>query len=358
MKTQKKKCAYVLATSQNIVWAAANVALELNRYMPNEEFDILIYNRGLEEKDRNALNKIKNVKLKEFITPAGFEETILKNMPEGRLSNKNSFLTFAHYEIFNILDVYKTAIWLDIDTSIQGDISKLQSYGPLGMPEDKHDYGRFNAQINFVKQVPGFNMDAPAYCSAVVVATDELKNAKEIYKWCINKSMELAEYLITPDQGIIQLALQHFKLKVNAFPFEEYTCFAGWPMAHLAKIAHFGTAAKVWNTPDLYQAFPQWVRTHLEYVAMGGSDFDRSALPSNAILVDYRNMKKIIDNLNITMENTSKAQLNYKKTLYLFGIIPLLCVKNDSFLARIPYKVKQKIKKIIRLLPFVDIKKD
>ena len=44
---QKKKCAYVLAASQNIIFAAGNVALELNRYMPDEEFDILIYHRGL-----------------------------------------------------------------------------------------------------------------------------------------------------------------------------------------------------------------------------------------------------------------------------------------------------------------------
>ena len=139
---QKKKCAYVLAASQNIIFAAGNVALELNRYMPDEEFDILIYHRGLERKDVKALNKIKNVVLREFILPQGFEEAILNNMPSGRLKNKNSLLTFAHYEVFNLLDEYQTAVWLDIDTSVQGNIKGLQSFGPVGMAEDKHDYGR------------------------------------------------------------------------------------------------------------------------------------------------------------------------------------------------------------------------
>ena len=37
---KKKKCAYVLAASQNIIFAAGNVALELNPFMPNEDFDI------------------------------------------------------------------------------------------------------------------------------------------------------------------------------------------------------------------------------------------------------------------------------------------------------------------------------
>lgn len=366
---EKKKCAYILATSQNIVWAAANVALELNRYMPNEEFDILIYHRGLEEKDVKALSKIKNVILKEFITPDGFEETILKNMPKGRLANKNSLLTFAHYEVFNVLDEYKSAIWLDIDTSIQGDISKLQTYGPIGMPEDKHDTGIFPVQINFVKPVPNYNMEASAYCTAVVVATDALKNAKEIYQWCINKSMELAEYLITPDQGIIQLALQHFKLKVNVFPFEEYTCFASWPMAHLAKIAHFGTSAKVWNTPDLYQAFPQWLRTHLEYVAMGGSDFDRSKLPNHAIIVDYRNVnkenEKLVASINNTASTTNLKQ-GYKKKIYLFDIIPLFSIKNNPSVLKFKFLglpifekkiAKRKLKiKILGILPLIKIK--
>lgn len=313
---QKKKCAYILAASQNIIWAAANVALELNRYMPNEEFDILIYHRGLEKQDITALNKIKNIKLKELILPEHFEETILNNMPKGRLANKNSLLTFAHYEVFNVLDEYKTAIWLDIDTSIQGNIAQLQTYGPLGMPEDKHNSGRFSARINFTAPIPEYDMEAPAFCTAVVVATDALKRAKEIYQWCWQETMKHAKFLITPDQGIIQLALQHFRLKVNPVPFEEYTCFATWPMSHIAKIVHFGTGQKVWNTPDLYQAFPQWQRTHLEYLSLGGSDFDRSQLPRNSIITDYQKLK----------EQPGEC---YKKTLYLFDILPLIKIKKN-----------------------------
>ena len=81
--------------------------------------------------------------------PKGFEEAIMEKMPPGRLKNKNALLTFAHYEIFNLLEQYKTAIWLDIDTAIQGDISGLQQYGPLGMAEDKHTCGVFTASVNF-----------------------------------------------------------------------------------------------------------------------------------------------------------------------------------------------------------------
>ena len=336
---QKKKCAYVLAASQNIIFAAGNVALELNRYMPDEEFDILIYHRGLERKDVKALNKIKNVVLREFILPQGFEEAILNNMPSGRLKNKHSLLPFAHYEVFNLVDEDQTAIWLDIDTSVQGNIKGLQSFGPVGMAEDKHDYGRFPVQVNFVKPVPGFDMEAPAFCSAVVVASDKLPDPKKIYKWCLDKSIELAEYLITPDQGIINLALQYFKLKVNVFPFEEYIAFSSWPQAHLAKIVHFGTAAKVWNTSDLYQAYPQWQRTHLEYLSLGGSDFDRSTLEQNNIIVGYRYLQQECHELKELLQR----QRNYfesgygRKSYYLFGFLPLLSWRKNMSSLKIKF---------------------
>lgn len=322
---KKKKCAYVLAASQNIIFAAGNVALELNRFMPDEEFDILIYHSELRPNDINALKKIKNVILKEFKLPEGFADTIMQNMPPGRLKSKNALLTFVHYEVFNLLEEYKTAIWLDIDVSVQGDISALQQYGPLGMAEDKHSDGTFTAAINFTHPVPGYNMDAKAYCTAVIVASDKLKNARKIYDWCWEKSVQYASFLITPDQGIIQLALQHFNLEVNVFPWEEYEAFSTMPYAHLAKIAHFGTAQKVWNTPDLYQSYPQWQRTHREYVALGGSDFERKFLNQDNVITTLREQQKEIEELHARHRHrTHHSKIRY----YLFGI-PVASFKRE-----------------------------
>lgn len=41
--THKKKLAWFMVCSENIIFAAANVALSLNRHMPDKEFDIVIY---------------------------------------------------------------------------------------------------------------------------------------------------------------------------------------------------------------------------------------------------------------------------------------------------------------------------
>lgn len=43
----KKNKAYFLSCSENYIFAAANVALSLNKYMPYDEFDIVIYHTNI-----------------------------------------------------------------------------------------------------------------------------------------------------------------------------------------------------------------------------------------------------------------------------------------------------------------------
>lgn len=59
--THKKKLAWFMVCSENIIFAAANVALSLNRHMPDKEFDIVIYYTSLSRQNRNAILNIKNV---------------------------------------------------------------------------------------------------------------------------------------------------------------------------------------------------------------------------------------------------------------------------------------------------------
>jgi hypothetical protein len=185
------------------------------------------------------------------------------------------------------LDRYETAIWLDIDIAIQASIAELSQYGPLGMAPDmalNRLYTRFPRQINFNKPVPAYDMDAPGYCSAVVVANHHLKGYRELYNWLWEKSVEYAEYLANPDQGIINLAIEEFALNVNAFSWDEYECFPTVVKANVAKIVHFGTTSKIWNKAYLLRAFPEWYRTHLEWLKLGGDDFDRTGMNTSNIL--------------------------------------------------------------------------
>ena len=85
----KKKLAYLLACTDNIAFAAGNVAISLNKYMPNKEFDIVIYNNGFQEKNKIALSKIPKVILRDFNLDPEFvsfmlSEHQLKQEEDGR----------------------------------------------------------------------------------------------------------------------------------------------------------------------------------------------------------------------------------------------------------------------------------
>ena len=126
---------------------------------------------------------------------------------------------------------------------------------------------------------------------------------------------------------------QEFNLKPKEVPLDDYGCISWKDNANVAKIVHFGTEKKVWNTTNICNAFPEWYRTHLKWLALGGSDFDRSKITP-------RNPRGALDYLDKLTSPSEKRILLFKflpiwktkynsnsKTHYLFCVIPLLKAK-------------------------------
>ena len=88
--------------------------------------------------------------------------------------------------------------------------------------------------------------------------------------------------------------------------------------------------------PAWANAFPEWYRTHLEWLFLGGSDFDQSKITP-------RNPLGALDHLDkITTENDKKQRYS----IYLWGI-PLL---------KIVRKSTKIIVKLFSFIPFLKIK--
>jgi hypothetical protein len=119
-------------------------------------------------------------------------------------------------------------------------------------------------------------MDKPTICSALIVADDSIPY-RELYKWCYAKALEYAEYLSNRDQGIINLALQEFKITPNMISSYTWQCKFFKETVHTAKIVHFGYKVKPWDSEVLIMHFPEWYRTHLAWIKLGGSDFPKHA---------------------------------------------------------------------------------
>ena len=330
--TNKKKLAFLFGFTPNLSFAAANAAIGINRYMTMHDYDIVMYYTDLPEQDIKAFQKIPHVILKKFNLPKEFVDVMLKNLPNAsRFKSVNHLMCFCHFEVFPLLEKYETVVWNDVDIGVQGDLSGILDYGPLGLCPDTP----WKVIDQFTQNISGFKMDIPAYCSGVMVVKDSLPY-KEIYSWLYSKAIEYSKYLINPDQSIINLMLQQFNLKPKEVPLSGYNCISWREDANIAKIVHFGTEQKVWNNTNICNSFPEWYRTHLQWLSLGGSDFDQSKITP-------RNPRGALDYLDkITTENDKKQRYS----IYLWGI-PLL---------KIVRKSTKIIVKLFSFIPFLKIK--
>ena len=314
----KKKLAYLLACSDGIAFAAGNVAISLNKYMPNKEFDIVIYNNGYQEKNKSALLKIPKVILRDFNLDPEFvsfmlsEEGLPSAQAGGRWKNKSKLFSFIHFEIFNLLNEYETVIWLDVDMSIQADISELENYGPLGISKDLNWNTVWTVGDQFFSPVPGYDMNLPGYCNACIVVNDKLENYDKLAKYCYDTAIKYASQLKNIDQSVFQLMLQDFNLVPKQIPWNDYCCHAQHELAAIAKIVHFGTERKIWNDESYLRCFPEWFRVHLEWLALGGMDFDRSVFSLKSIWYDLYGRGKLSE--------TKQLPENFKTRFTIFQI--------------------------------------
>ena len=318
----KKKLAFLLGITPNLAFAAGNVALSLNRHMSMSDYDIVVYYTELSDKDKEALSKIPHVRLVSFRLPKTFIQTMLANMPnKSRFKSENHLMCFSHFEVFPLLDEYENVAWLDVDTSIQRDLSDIINFKPFGITADEP----WTVGNQFSHPIDGYDMNRMGHCTAVMLVNDSLPY-KQIHKWLYEKAVFYADSILNPDQAIISIMLQHFNVKVNFMPLEEWQCISWRNGANTARIVHFGNSNKVWSNINVCNAFPEWYRTHLEWLELGGSDFDQKYISPHNVLGALNRLDEFFNE-----EKKKKNKLIEKiEKIYLFKKIPLYKIKRKG----------------------------
>lgn len=307
---KKKKLAFLLGITPNLSFAAGNVALGINKYMSHDDYDIVVYYTELPAHDIAAFSKIPHVKLRQFNLSDEFVDTMLNKMPDtSRFKSKTHLMCFCHFEVFPLLDEYENVAWIDADTGIQGDLAGICEFAPFGITPDTP----WTVGDQFSVPIGEYRMDIPGHCTAVMVVGDALPY-KQIYKFLYERAVQYADRLKNPDQAIMSIMLQEFGITPNLMDAGVWQCISWRDEALAARVVHFGTERKVWNNTNICNAFPEWYRTHLQWLALGGSDFDRR-------LITPRNARGALDWLD-------KLTSCSKKTWYLFGVVPVYRIKS------------------------------
>ncbi|MDR1242256.1 MAG: hypothetical protein LBM00_05695 [Deltaproteobacteria bacterium] len=299
----KKKPAFVLGVTPNMAFAAGTLLLGLQRHLLIPEYDVLIIHQNLSGSDAEILSGFYNCRLLTY-DPLFLDKSALPpNYP----------LYFLYrFEMFRLLEQYKTLVWLDCDIAVQGDLSRLLEFGPMAMatqdtvalqPGVKYTLGR-----NFLNPVPGYNMDADFANSGVLVLQDTLPAPLELYSWCMHTFAEQRANLRHTDQGVLNLLALTFPDIFQNFSANVYNCYPLNSSSIEAKIVHCFGAKKFWNDGLLNIAFPEWRRDYALWKSLGGSAYAGPvADPDFTRRGTYQILLSLVEKLNVCLDNKEQA---------------------------------------------------
>lgn len=304
----EKRNAVMLADTRPAL--VGTVLLQLQRTNPGLfEEAIIYYQDNIREQDRALMNAIIPCRFVKYAPPLPghlFEKPRFKRF---------SALMFCRYEMFDYLSEFETVTWLDTDILVQSDLRNMinaaKDTGAAFIREDpdnktamKPDYMR----TCFSRPVSEYKMDEYLYCSGTIVLSRKILAEQKIdgakcTDWCYRKTVQWANILDLPDQGVLNAAIQEFKIKVSPLAGKKYCCYPDMGRdCDEAAIVHAWGSNKFWNDWYIYSNFPKWKTYYELWRSQGGTPLTFDIKPMISVVIpsykpDLSMLKKALDSL-------------------------------------------------------------
>lgn len=259
----KKKVAVAMSGTANLAFAMANVLIGIDKYSPGFVDEVVVYHQGMSQNDQDCLSKIAPCK---FIEYKGHE--LINSLPPTDNISKYSIMSFAIYEIFKLTEEYENVIYLDADLLIQKDISDILLHGPVSMGA-----GRLTINEACGQEVIDKSIEIYAKSSGVVIINDQIRNGAKLTKECYQKTHELWNTLVFPDQAIINLIMHENNIPIGNLPLTYNTGKASKNLHNACVVHTQGGKSKFWNNGISNIMFPEWNRNNDIWLSLGGTPF-------------------------------------------------------------------------------------
>ena len=263
MTGKNKKIAIVFAMN-SIYTFCAYVSIKSiinNSPLLYEKADIIVFTDS-SNPDKKTLATIGNVKVIDYTFPLKIKET--------STINRFSYLSFARYECFNLLNTYEKIIYLDSDILVQQEllnIFDLIENSGIGLTKEK-----VNVKVCANNELENINLEKDTFNSGFIVLTNKLRvNFKEITDFCYTKTAKLIEQIYLPDMAIINFAIKYFNLMPTELSMI-YNTPASLSTKALKKAAviHSLGHRKFWN----YYYFDEWYKYYTQWIKDGGTPIE------------------------------------------------------------------------------------
>ncbi len=278
----KKNTAILIAATGNLAFAVANILVALQRHSPRFADNVILYYDHFSHIDLERLETLEPSLLVRPYTMEMLQQRLGIDASQAHLDENFSrltHLTYARYEIFDLLQEYHNVIYLDTDILIQGDISGMTAYGPLGLVRDTdsvaHQFvdGAFSRiLLDDFGVLP--DMTRLTRNCGVIVARDDLEQHETITSELYQLTWKYLAEQRYRDQAILNLYTLAHKIDTADLP-SRYHHLIYFPsdMTDKPSVVHFAGQNKIWNHAILQQVFPEWMENNSEWETLGGSPY-------------------------------------------------------------------------------------
>ncbi|EGC77166.1 hypothetical protein HMPREF9353_01515 [Treponema denticola F0402] len=295
--TMKKKTAIVTGGTSNDVPAMACLVMNIKDTNPNLADEVVILHDGISEKDQQLINGIFPTRFILYESPfdevTDFGDVVTKYF---------SPMVFCKYECFKLLDDYECVIWTDYDVVIVDDLSELKVKSESGIEimisTDGHIYDAFQGNYSDLEFLKKYDLEREGLCMSLFIVYNNLAGYEYLYKWSVEYTKKLAQYLLLPEQAVINLLLQEFDIKAGVKKIIDkfYSVHpSDFFKSSAVKIIHAYGQPKFWN--GLHNK--TWEKNYTQWIKMGGTPYEYRTLKYKlkTIKQNFKSkVKKVIKN--------------------------------------------------------------
>ena len=256
-----KKNAVVFTVSSDLIFAVANLMLDIKKISPQLADEVVVFHNGIKEKDLALLNSILPTKAMEYRIPVAdlskFNQVTLGYFTE---------MAYAKFECLKLLNDYKNVTYLDPDMVVVKDISCLLEKCESGikmMPSGQMVSEQLHVDVD------EYDMKREGICGCIFVFQDHV-NYIELYNFCILALNKYASKLKLAEQAIFDFMIQEFNIKICPIENHLYSPHpSNKQYMQNARILHAYGQPKFWNGLEN----KQWNENYKIWIEMGGSKY-------------------------------------------------------------------------------------
>lgn len=242
---KNKKTAVVFGGTKEYLFAMAVTAMSMLHNSPNLADEIVIFHDGIPETKQEVFKRMFPTRFILYMSPftdiSSFHYVVKEHY---------TLMVFTKYECLRLLKEYKTVIWMDYDMLITGNISELLDEVPGGVRMILSN-SLMESLLEGVDSKDFEMYKSIGVHSSIFVLYDSVKDPDILYRWCIEQTKRLSAYLYLPEQAILAMMIQKFKLPVISIPFSIYSAHplkCEQTVKPYVKIWHTYGMDKYWNT--------------------------------------------------------------------------------------------------------------